>query len=309
MDSRIRHRLVPILFFIIPTAIGIACATDSPSSKKSAVQNTDYANERSFAERSLSVIANTKEREDPAAPYRPDCSDPHDERDANFCRQAQLVKSAEELNVFTQQQVDTAFSQLYWTRVEAFGLIVSLFITAIAAWSAAAAAKAAKDAIGTERAWITARRVDCGTATDATVDGVHYPRAYVFSVAWINSGRSPAVKSDIFTFHRTLGSSDQCPEFEPNWNSFDSGATIGPNLEVSGAVRAVVGKDYERFASGVAKVFIYSAVRYFDTFKKTMVRESEACFEVKLDGSLDAGGGRLIPRFSTRAVGAQCKAT
>jgi hypothetical protein len=71
----------------------------------------------------------------PPALLQPNCVAPTSQGEADFCEQKRAADAADKLNRISTQQAQIAERQAFWSRVEAWSLIASIFFTAVAAVS------------------------------------------------------------------------------------------------------------------------------------------------------------------------------
>jgi hypothetical protein len=248
----------------------------------------------------LSLAANdSKPDKKPAETYKPDCANPHNEGEGNFCTQMRQAAAAEALNKITQDQV-------LWNKVGAILLLLSFFASAGAALAAALASKHAGEALRTDRAWITAIDTVIEEHTQPNVGGTIYPVGLGLPMKWKNSGRTPALKTEIYSAFRLVAWEDtEVPMFQKPSAFTGTGSVLGPDLEVTSATNPIVGDHYNRVMARQAKVFIYSTARYFDIFDQRTARFSEACFEIRWVGTQVMPDGTIGNRFSRSPRGPQ----
>jgi hypothetical protein len=254
-----------------------------------------------------SLAANdSKSDKKPAETYKPDCANPHNEGEGNFCTQMRQVVASEALNKITENQV-------LWNKVGAILLLFSFLASAGAAIAAGLAAKHAGiaatyagEALRTDRAWITAIDTVIEEHTNPNVGGTVYPNGLGIRVKWKNSGRTPALNTEVFFAFRVVEWNEIEIPMLPKPQAFTgTGAAVGPGLEITSGNAVIVGDRYNGVMARQAKVFIYSMVRYFDIFDGRIARASEACFEVLWLGSQVMPDGRTSNLFSRSPRGPQ----
>jgi hypothetical protein len=292
------------LLLITTIALGPAYAIEQPSTNEPVKDETPQQNTGAKPNQSPAAIDDPKSHQETAKPYKPDCAEPNNEGEANFCNLQRQARAAEALN-------DITASQVLWSKLSAYGLLVTVIFTAIAAFSAARSTKLAREAIGTGRAWITPAGVSYYESSNTVAGPSKYAKAITFYVVWKNTGNTPAIKAQLSSAHRVILINDACPDdFKTEWAPDEEGAIIGPDMPANAAQGAVGDQDLTDFESSKKKVIVYSAARYFDIFDKRLFRKSEACYEMRMDGwETNSRTGVSKIRIATRSVGHRNTAT
>ncbi|MCG2639667.1 MULTISPECIES: hypothetical protein [Bradyrhizobium] len=174
--------------------------------------------------------------------------------------------------------------------------------------AAQAAARSAADAAYSERAWMSMDGFDQALSTDLITEDGRYPEAIGIAPKWKNTGRSPAIRVEIFTTMRAERIDGPIPTFETPPPE-DSGGIVGPGLGGIGVHQWIYGDNLGHFRLGAVRCFIYSRVRYRTIFEPDFVRTSEICFSVQFDGLYRGPDGAMVPRLIYTNRGSQNTAT
>lgn len=266
------------LLLIVILAASTAHAANQPATDKPIKNETTQENTGTNPNKIPMSIGDSKDHQETAKTYKPDCSKPSNEGEANFCNLSRQAAAAEVLN-------DITASQIWWSKLGFFALLVTIVLTAVASISAAWSAKLAREAIGTGRAWITLAGVTYFESTNTTMGTVTYDTAVTFFMNWKNTGNTPGIKTQMYSIFRFIPIDERCPEdFKAEWAPGESVNVIGPDMPADGPPHGIGAQDLNDFIARKKKVVLFSAVRYFDIFEPRQIRESEACFELTFNG-------------------------
>lgn len=175
-------------------------------------------------------------------------------------------------------------------------------------------ADAAMMAIGTERAWITIEQPKIIPIHDGFLGEVPFKTGLVFSVICKNRGRSPAVKVLAAAFHQIGGwlNESPIPHFTqtPDWETPGKSSLVGPDAQFDSGSIVLVDAEAEALTRGQVAIFIYCILRYFDVFKPSEPRFTEACLKIRSGGGvqISPSGERSYP-WEVQVVGEQNGAT
>ncbi|BCG77800.1 hypothetical protein [Mesorhizobium sp. 113-3-3] len=186
-------------------------------------------------------------------------------------------------------------------------LLYSLLLNRKATYAAVEASTAAREAIGVERAWLTFSGMRNEFHTDLKMpDGVVHAKAIAFSPKWMNTGRTPALKSEALSMGNIIGFEDPIPEFTPKDNDGEVMAmVIGPGVTVNSFPFYVVGDNLTALLGRHKRVAIYSKVTYADVYQPGITRCSECCISIKYKGQHLAENGEVTEIFDVAATGPQ----
>jgi hypothetical protein len=266
------------------------------------------------------IATETASKPPPAAPsldppasadvYAKSCEHPKNTDQANLCIERSSMKA-------TQQQAFWAKLTFVITTLGTAAVVTTLVYTAVAARAAQTAAEAtvasvkaaqrsadaAEKAGHTERAWVFYEGLRLGDAPEADVFGT-IRDVFVIYVSWINGGRTPAVKANLYATAQIIDTNIPPPLFRWSFPA-ESNVIIG---------QGKVATTYQCFVSDVEialararkkRLVVYSKVEYFDVFNKDIVRLSEATFFIDFNGELVDKDGRRTENIATGFFGPQ----
>lgn len=239
-----------------------------------------------------------------AGAYDPGCPYPKDREDADLCEQRRMAKAAEDAVALADKQFWSNVAQTFFT---AFAAIAAAY----AAIEAGRAARAASAAVHAERAWMSSDGIEGGPCTDITINGVYFPTGYAVGLKWKNSGRSPAVRTHIFSDHRIVKASEPTPRFDHLIASEeeDRFGVVGPGLVVVSPRKAVSGGIFEKVESGELVWFVYARATYETALDLGKEHYSEICATVQYQGRVRQPDGSIVPLVTLSFVGPQNAAT
>jgi hypothetical protein len=169
-----------------------------------------------------------------------------------------------------------------------------------------AAAKAAAEAAYSERAWVTPEALDGVRISNLFVDGIQYDKGLGAIVKWKNTGRSPAIRLEIYSMSKFIPFEEATPRFdEVVPNPEEIRGILGPTLGATGQLLHICGEDLSNFEEGKIKWYIYSRTTYSTVFEPDIRRVSEVCTRVEWNGDILQSDGSYIPRISFVATGMQ----
>jgi hypothetical protein len=170
-----------------------------------------------------------------------------------------------------------SFLGLIATIVGAILLTASLIFSARATRAAVEAANAARDTLGSERAWVHFHDLDQEQHTDLTVRGSYFKNAMAFYIVWINTGRSPALEVEMLSDHKVIDrdmasgripTSADIPRFTPNIpNNNPFKMVLGQNRPQRSAERIIGDEELTAFMQHKKILCVYGYVRYRDVFQ------------------------------------------
>jgi hypothetical protein len=314
MGENVKGALRALILAICASAVSYA---NQPVANKPVVQHSAQKPSEATTKPQAAVINDPTPNKKPAEAYKSDCSKPNNEGEAVFCVQARQAAAAEALNELTSEQLGVTKEEKLWNKASVIFLLLSFLASAGAAVAAAIAAKHAKDAIRTDRAWVTGKIIEANLSHNSTITdetGTHqYPDVLGFWLIWTNTGRSPAINMELYTNFRVVPFTDESAhQFTPEWgNAPSEGMVLGPGATVGTHRFAIGGDKYNKVVGRTHKIVLYAAVRYLDVIERRTMRYSEACAEVMVIGigPPDPQTGRRTPTIQSANVGRQNTAT
>lgn len=179
--------------------------------------------------------------------------------------------------------------------------------TATDAKNAARVATMSADMMRTsERAWVAcvgvntdrafaARGIDeLGKRSETPEDG------FLFSLRWVNTGRTPAIKSMVWCLGRTDKLPFDAPAPAPNRPNIPPGvAPLAPGVVSTSPHYFLPQSVATPLIARECRAFIFGGAEYEEVFSPGTTRHTLVCFEIEFLGADDAGQ----PRFSFRADG------
>jgi len=123
---------------------------------------------------------------------------------------------------------------------------------------------------------------------------------------WINCGRSPSIRTNIFITKKVIGRNDPIPVFRESGIPDDQGYGIcGPGMTVWGPTVFLNDEETDQFKKKSARIIVYSKVTYRDTMNPDVVRFTELCAEITYDGEKVVGDGKPVPNIGFYVIGPQ----
>lgn len=202
----------------------------------------------------------------------------------------------EKADLYEQRRMAKAAEQQALFTVIGSGLVVlSLIFTGWAAFEASRAARAAQDAIMTERAWMSQSGFETARLPNLFIDDQPAGEGFGIVLRWKNTGRSPAVHTQAVSWHRLVEPHSHIPVF-PTVMGTGIGSNVGPGEPVTGVLRTISEADYKSLLKGSLDMYIYGRIDYEDIFTPGHKRHSEVCAKVEFNGEHVDEMGRRIPR-------------
>jgi len=160
-----------------------------------------------------------------------------------------------------------------------------------------------------ERAWVSFSGVDIGTVTNGR--GVNGERVdgMVFTIKWLNSGHTPAIRCRLFSDGKAIYPPDKIPAFNESPSVTDRReTTLIPGVTVSGHRAFFPEADMVKLMENKCRIFLYGKTDYNIAFARETSESqyTEVCMEVEYVG-LD--GNTKERRFSFVPSGPQNSAT
>jgi hypothetical protein len=158
-----------------------------------------------------------------------------------------------------------------------------------------------------ERAWLTFAKIETTNLRDFNLEDVPYKNVVAFNVSWINSGRTPALKTNVYIARKICKLGSGVPVFGsvPLSESTNRRATIGANVAVGSAPAYVAGKEFDELMAKRAIVFVYSRAEYVEVFNPNTERVSEVCFGITYKAELITENDTREPVFDMIPMGDQ----
>jgi hypothetical protein len=166
------------------------------------------------------------------------------------------------------------------------------------------AARSAAESAYSERAWVSHHGFEKGSAIDPVIDGIHYPEGIVAIPIWKNTGRSPAIRASVYTASAVTPPDAPVPMFVWDEESQRAGV-LGQNLLVVGNARLIAGDELAQLQNRELSWYIYSKATYRTIFEPNIVRVSESCHIVELNGHERLPDGTVAPRILFSPIGPQ----
>jgi len=211
---------------------------------------------------------------------------------------------------YDTRSVWAAEDAAYWAMVSVLiggggTLIVafSLIYSATATKAALDAAKAAKDTLHNDRAWVVMKAYNYGNGHDITIEGAPAQNAFIFQVVWRNSGRSPAINANLISKFVFVPFTAPIPVFnEP----LDPGhSVIGAEGTLSTGIFAFSDHQTRLLRAGIHKLIFYSKIVYIDIYQPDKVRVTEVCLSVRISGQRMREDGSVSDGIFVEPIGHQ----
>jgi hypothetical protein len=184
------------------------------------------------------------------------------------------------------------------------------FASIVAARAAKRSASAARDALKSDRAWITFNMIVMGEARNSSFEGRIFVNGIGIAAQWKNTGRSPAQYVTTVNKVKLIAPGAPPPIFEVTAEdkiTQDSGRGVGEL--VSGFMQFVDDADSAAFRAQTQLLVFYSRVIYFDLYEPNVAGVSETCLEISyMAGRVSSGGAEQLP-IAYRVVGSQNRMT
>lgn len=163
------------------------------------------------------------------------------------------------------------------------------------------AVKAARDAIGVERAWLTISEFDGGPIMVADVNG-ESSKTIAFRLIWKNTGRSPATNLSVFVSYGIAPHDQPIPFFDAHSHAdnFVTRTHVGVGDTISTLRNTIKPED----AVLLKDFLVYCVVRYSDIYSSA-VRQSEFCGRVTFHQTKYPDKDEVFTEFDLHPVGPQ----
>lgn len=176
----------------------------------------------------------------------------------------------------------------------------ALRISRRAAKAAADSAQAARDIVGTERAWLLNSGFETHLGSNVTVDHVKFENGLMIIPTFKNDGRSPAIEVECLRLFKVQPINSAVPIFDIDWPLDTGKGAVGPLGTFGGPFAFVGDAELTKILNQESAVFLYCAVRYKDIFDDTKLRMSATTFEITRFGDKRDSSGNLVPNFRGR---------
>ncbi len=161
-------------------------------------------------------------------------------------------------------------------------------------------AKAARDAVSAERAWVIWQKWR-----------IAYDKNGNFGIAidWHNAGRSPAIHVSIYHRAYLTHPGNESYKFPPGESDDGARAIMGPGINLASDYLSINAAEYEMVKHGDALWLHYCRITYSTVFDPDVRVHTEMCASVDIYGEKTLGDGRTVPDFDMAPVGPQNTAT
>jgi hypothetical protein len=186
---------------------------------------------------------------------------------------------------------------------------LALFATGISVWAVfllrytlRATRDAVDVAIGAERAWLTYEIL--------VRDRILFPdvgeQRHAIRLGWKNTGRSPAVRVALGILWVWCRPDDPVPHFDaPEIGPEARTSIIAPGSTLNTAQIMFTDDELDRLNANQIALYVYSIAVYGTTDKPGMLRRTEMCFRLVVNGFTTANREDRFPNYGLRAVGPQ----
>lgn len=208
--------------------------------------------------------------------------------------QKSVAESTETLVILTRQQVVIGAIGVGTTLIGTVALIISLHLSRISTKAAVEAARAAREALGSERAWIA--HVGQNTIVGSgQINGVFHSKIFAFGLRWKNDGRSPAINVKTYGEFFIGDSKDVIPQLprEKRLNLTDR-SVVGSGIEFATSEAAVEWRIAEQLINRSMFLYLYGRIDYNDTYMPELPRYTEGLFLAEVFLTKDRNGNDLI---------------
>lgn len=190
--------------------------------------------------------------------------------------QEEIARATEDGVVVARWQAMISATGLLVAGIGTLGLYFSLILNRRATEAAVAAAAAAREAIGTERAWMSPiDLVQRSFSTNTEGEGIR--NGLVFEYEWKNSGRSPALDVWSFVDHRVSADREAVPEFRCEPTHAKSSRIVGPDCVHRTERRILNDTETTDFIKGAVFIHYYCRIFYRDVYSPEIERFTEIC--------------------------------
>ncbi len=168
-------------------------------------------------------------------------------------------------------------------------------------------ADATKALVGSDRAWMTFDGFNTEWLTNATIDGITYPKAVGISLNWKNTGRSPALRVNAFIDQKILPTGSAVPWFAEKAAIGENERRMigGPGWVARSLSRVIDDDTFQKIGRQELVWFVYSKVTYSTVFDPEASCYTEICLMVATNGQIRQPNGVLIPNLNLCPIGPQ----
>lgn len=188
-----------------------------------------------------------------------------------------------------KRSISASQQSAYWTKITAIvgffgtGLVaLSLAASALATKAALDAAKYAREALHSDRAWMVADEHICKILTNCLIDKVRTRCSLGVQLAWINKGRSPALKIACLRDFSLVLPSQDAPIFDAPIDLANGMA--GPEKNIKTFQISLTQSQADAFFARERDLICYSKIAYLDVYRPDKVRISEQTLRLKYAG-------------------------
>lgn len=218
------------------------------------------------------------------------------EKGHQLCIERRTIEATEKSADWTQ-----------WTGIVSmigtFVVALSLIFSTIATKAALDAAKAAKDTLHNDRAWVLMDRIVNGYGRGILFKGEIIPNAVISQVIWKNSGRSPALKVNINSEIQIFKKGDEPPLFIIPLDKGNS--AIAPDGKLQSGFLTLNAIESDLLRSGSHCAAVYSKIVYVDLYNPNVLRTSEVCISINISGTQKNELGEMEEVFLMSPIGGQ----
>jgi hypothetical protein len=168
-------------------------------------------------------------------------------------------------------------------------------------------AQAATEAAYSERAWMSPDGFGTHPIKNLIVNGISYDEAIGITQTWRNTGRSPAIRVNIFSAARVVQTGAPIPTFDPGTSITieERKGIFGPNISADSEMQFIFGENFANLNAGKVRWIVYSRATYSTVFEPDAVKFSESCIMVEINGGMHLPDGSIGPRITSGPVGPQ----
>lgn len=229
------------------------------------------------------------------------------QREAEAVRSERSAKANEAVARYTEWMVYVMAAQAAFFVWQLGMMRVTLRDTKAAADAAKVSADAAKASADSyknaERGWVSWTRIEYNPFTDCIgPNGEKWATGMLFVIHWLNAGRTPALKCNLFCIGRVVPHGQPLPVFVPDDIPHGHQAPVVPQMSVSSRGVLFPREQIDAMIRNECQIFLYGRVDYEDLFSKGVSRHAEVCFAVEFGGYRSDNNA---PIFQFRAAGPQ----
>lgn len=174
---------------------------------------------------------------------------------------------------------------------------------AIAAASAKAAQRSGEHFAVAERAWIF---IHTGGSEEASGTRENPFEGRRFYLTVVNSGKTPAVRANVYTDHAIVEADDPIPHFTPKPDKEVWEVSFPPGTSGRTKSRYVTRQDIEAINRQEKKMLLYARITYRTMFIPEALQFTEVCFQAHFEGEMvDRNTGQRNPFYLFTAIGPQ----